>query len=223
MECALFRRTDSHPPVVHSKSVHPHAETCPCSRPYSCPVPDDFHRHSPGQPPRDAAGEGHPPRGPLWSTSTAKRPPHTPGDAAFGVSPQRVRKINGMGTGIIIDERGYIITNHHVVNGVDSLHVTLDNGGHYEATVVSEDPVRDLALLKIQTREPLTVMPLGTSSDLMLGETVFAVGNAFGYENTITLGIVSALHRDVEVNDTQSYKNLIQITRPSTRATAAAR
>ncbi len=53
-------------------------------------------------------------------------------------------------------------------------------------------------------------MPLGTSSDLMLGETVFAVGNAFGYENTITLGIVSALHRDVEVNDTQSYKNLIQ-------------
>ena len=139
-----------------------------------------------------------------------KTAPYSPGDAAFGASPQRARKINGMGTGIIIDERGYIITNHHVVNGVDSLRVTLDNGGHYEATVVSEDPVRDLALLKIQMREPLSVMPLGTSSDLMLGETVFAVGNAFGYENTITLGIVSALHRDVEVNDTQSYKNLIQ-------------
>ena len=76
--------------------------------------------------------------------------------------------------------------------------------------MISEDPVRDLALLKIQATAPLTVMPMGTSSDLMLGETVFAVGNAFGYENTITLGIVSALHRDVEVNDTQSYKNLIQ-------------
>ncbi len=172
----------------------------------------DLHRHSPrGQLPRDPAGEGHPPCAARCGQHPQRKDrPYTPGDAAFGASPQRARKINGMGTGIIIDERGYIITNHHVVNGVDSLRVTLDNGGHYEATVVSEDPVRDLALLKIQTREPLSVMPLGTSSDLMLGETVFAVGNAFGYENTITLGIVSALHRDVEVNDTQSYKNLIQ-------------
>jgi serine protease Do len=139
-----------------------------------------------------------------------KTAPYTPGDPAFSVGSQRGRKINGMGTGVIIDERGYIVTNHHVVNGVDSLRATLDNGSNYVATVVSEDPVRDLALLKIQSREPLPVMPIGTSSDLMLGESVFAVGNAFGYENTITLGIISALHRDVEVNDTQSYKNLIQ-------------
>jgi serine protease Do len=139
-----------------------------------------------------------------------KTAPYNPTDPAFSVGSQRGRKINGMGTGVIIDERGYIVTNHHVVNGVDSLRVTLDNGSNYVATVVSEDPVRDLALLKIQSREPLPVMPIGTSSDLMLGESVFAVGNAFGYENTITLGIISALHRDVEVNDTQSYKNLIQ-------------
>jgi serine protease Do len=139
-----------------------------------------------------------------------KTAPYSPTDAAFSAGNPRGRKINGMGTGVIIDERGYIVTNHHVVNGVDSLRVTLDNGGNYVATVVSEDPVRDLALLKIQSRDPLPVMPIGTSSDLMLGETVFAIGNAFGYENTITLGIVSALHRDVEVNDTQSYKNLIQ-------------
>ena len=139
-----------------------------------------------------------------------KTAPYAPGDAAFGTPTHRRRKINGMGTGVIIDRRGYIVTNHHVVNGVDSLRVTLDNGGNYDATVITEDPVRDLALFKIQSREPLPVMPIGTSSDLMLGESVFAVGNAFGYENTITLGIVSALHRDVEVNDTQSYKNLIQ-------------
>jgi serine protease Do len=139
-----------------------------------------------------------------------KTAPYSPTDAAFSAGNPRGRKINGMGTGVIIDERGYIVTNHHVVNGVDSLRVTLDNGSNYVATVVSEDPVRDLALLKIQSREPLPVMPIGTSSDLMLGETVFAIGNAFGYENTITLGIVSSLHRDVEVNDTQSYKNLIQ-------------
>ncbi len=139
---------------------------------------------------------------------TEKTSPVT--DPAFATPGHHGRKINGMGTGIIIDERGYIVTNHHVVNGVDSLRVTLDTGNTYSAVVISEDPVRDLAVLKIQPTAPLAVMPLGTSSDLMLGETVFAIGNAFGYESTITVGIVSALHRDVEVNDTQSYKNLIQ-------------
>ncbi len=139
---------------------------------------------------------------------TEKTTPVT--DPAFATPGRHGRKINGMGTGIIIDDRGYIVTNHHVVNGVDSLRVTLDSGNTFNAVVISEDPVRDLAILKIQSTVPLTVMPLGTSSDLMLGETVFAIGNAFGYEHTITMGIVSALHRDVEVNETQSYKNLIQ-------------
>jgi serine protease Do len=139
---------------------------------------------------------------------TEKTSPVT--DPAFAAPGRHGRKINGMGTGIIIDERGYIVTNHHVVNGVDKLRVTLDSGNTYDAVVISEDPVRDLAILKIQASVPLAVMPLGTSSDLMLGETVFAIGNAFGYESTITVGIVSSLHRDVEVNDTQSYKNLIQ-------------
>ncbi|HXY36252.1 MAG TPA: trypsin-like peptidase domain-containing protein [Planctomycetaceae bacterium] len=139
---------------------------------------------------------------------TEKTAPVT--DPAFATPGHHGRKINGMGTGIVIDERGYIVTNHHVVNGVDKLSVTLDTGNTYNAVVISEDPVRDVAILKIQASTPLTVMPLGTSSDLMLGETVFAIGNAFGYESTITVGIVSALHRDVEVNETQSYKNLIQ-------------
>ena len=120
------------------------------------------------------------------------------------------RKINGMGTGIVVDERGYIVTNHHVVNGVDTLRVTLENGSTYEADVISYNHARDLAVIKINPTSPLTVMPMGTSSDLMLGETVIAVGNAFGYEHTVTSGIVSALNRDVEVNETQSYKNLIQ-------------
>jgi serine protease Do len=141
----------------------------------------------------------------IHSEKTAYAP-----DPAFASASKKGRKVNGMGTGIIVDERGYIVTNHHVVNGVDSLRITLDNGNTYNAVVVSEDPVRDLALLKIQPTAPLTVMPIGISSDLMLGETVFAVGNAFGYEHTFTCGIISALSRDVEVNDTQSYKNLIQ-------------
>ncbi|MGH7201709.1 MAG: trypsin-like peptidase domain-containing protein, partial [Planctomycetaceae bacterium] len=125
-------------------------------------------------------------------------------------SSSKPRKINGMGTGIIIDERGYIVTNHHVVNGVDTLRVTLDDGGTFNGRIVSYDRVEDLAIIKIDASTPLDVMPLGTSSDLMLGETVIAVGNAFGYEHTVTAGIISALSRDVEVNESQSYQNLIQ-------------
>lgn len=120
------------------------------------------------------------------------------------------RKVNGMGTGIIFDERGYIVTNFHVVNGVDSLRVTLEDGSTYTAEVIASDSKRDLAIIKIKTSRRLTVMPMGTSSDLMLGETVFAVGNAYGYEHTVTSGIISSLSRDVEVNEDQSYENLIQ-------------
>lgn len=122
----------------------------------------------------------------------------------------RNRKVNGMGTGIIIDERGYIVTNHHVVEGVSSLRVTIDDGSSYTAQVVSYDRKHDLAIIKVNPSHSLPVMPLGTSSDLMLGETVIAVGNAYGYENTMTGGLISALSRDVEVNEKQSYQNLIQ-------------
>ena len=122
------------------------------------------------------------------------------------------RKVSGMGTGVVIDERGYIVTNHHVVDQVDesSLRVTLHDGSTYQAKVISYDSGRDLAILKIQVKHSLTVMPMGTSSDVMLGETVFAIGNAFGYEHSVTSGIVSALSRDVDVNETQSYEDLIQ-------------
>ena len=122
----------------------------------------------------------------------------------------RPRKVSGMGTGIVVDDRGYIVTNHHVVQGVDSLRVSLENGSMYTAEVISYDREHDLAIIKINCEQQLTVMPIGTSSDIMLGETVFAVGNAFGYEHSITSGIVSALSRNVEVNETQSYRNLIQ-------------
>ncbi len=119
-------------------------------------------------------------------------------------------KINGMGTGIIIDERGYIVTNHHVIDGVQSIQVTLEDGASYQARVFNSDKMTDLAIIKVETPAALPVMPLGTSSDLMLGEEVLAVGNAFGWKHTITKGIVSAIGRDVELNEEQSYKNLIQ-------------
>jgi serine protease Do len=130
------------------------------------------------------------------------------GDSLFTAG--RDRKVSGMGTGIVIDERGYIATNYHVVQGVDSLRCTLFDGSTYDARIVSYDGVQDLAIIKIDASRALSVMPMGTSSDLMLGEPVVAIGNAFGYEHTITGGIISALGRDVEVNERQSYKNLIQ-------------
>ncbi|MBL4883668.1 MAG: trypsin-like peptidase domain-containing protein, partial [Planctomycetaceae bacterium] len=119
-------------------------------------------------------------------------------------------KINGMGTGIVFDERGYVVTNNHVIVGVDSLEVSLVDGSRYPAHVINFDRKHDLAIIKIDGNPDLEVMPFGTSSDLMLGETVIAVGNAFGYVHTVTSGIVSALSRDVEVDENQKYKNLIQ-------------
>jgi len=120
------------------------------------------------------------------------------------------QKVSGMGTGIVIDRRGYIVTNYHVVAGVDWLRVTLSDGGVHKARIISFDRQADLAIIKVDVGHALPEMPLGTSSDLMLAETVFAIGNAYGYEDTVTCGIVSALHRKVEVNEKQTYHNLIQ-------------
>jgi serine protease Do len=127
----------------------------------------------------------------------------------FSLTPSQHR-VNGMGTGIVIDPRGYIITNHHVVEDVHSLRIRLQDGNAYPARVLCRDSEADLALLKIEPTKPLATIPLGTSSDLMVGETVIAVGNAYGYEHTVTVGVVSAVSRDVTLNKEISYKSLIQ-------------
>lgn len=131
-------------------------------------------------------------------------------DRDAGLDGTSGRKVNGMGTGIIIDQRGYIVTNQHVIADTMSRRVTLSDGSTYMADIVSYDRIHDLAIIKIEASRTLPVIPLGTSCDVMLCETVLAVGNPFGYEHTVTQGIVSALSRDVEVNEHQSYKNLLQ-------------
>ena len=120
------------------------------------------------------------------------------------------RQVNGMGTGTVIDERGYILTNYHVVSDVRKIEVTLDDGRGLVADLVAYDAAADLAIIKIPASKPLAVIRLGTSSDLMVGESVIALGNAFGYEQTVTRGVISALGRDVQVSETQSYDRLIQ-------------
>ncbi len=122
----------------------------------------------------------------------------------------RFEQVNGMGTGVIIDERGYIVTNYHVIEGVRRIQVTMYDKSQYVASIVAHDPQTDLAVIKISTGKELPVIRSGTSADLMHGETVIAVGNAFGYRHTVTKGIISALHRSVQVSDEQMYHDLIQ-------------
>ena len=121
-----------------------------------------------------------------------------------------LKRVNGMGTGVVIDARGYVVTNFHVVEGVRRIEVTLSSGKTMAATLVSHDPRTDLAVIKLAADGPLPVVTIGTSSDLMIGEDVLALGNAYGYEHTVTRGIISALHRSVEVSRTQRYDDLIQ-------------
>lgn len=128
--------------------------------------------------------------------------------ALAGAEPNR--QVNGMGTGVVIDSRGYVVTNYHVVEDVPEVHITLADGSQTVAEVVATDIRSDLALLNVQADRPLAVIPRGTSGDLMVGEPVIAIGNAFGYVHTVTQGIISALHRDVPVNDSQQYHDLIQ-------------
>jgi serine protease Do len=130
------------------------------------------------------------------------------------LSPNPPHRVNGMGTGIIIDPRGYVITNHHVIEDVSVIRVRTSDQASYAARVLARDPETDLALLKIDAPRPLPTMPLGTAADLMVGETVIAIGNAFGYDDTVTVGIVSALKRDVVLNKEIAYKSLIQTDAP---------
>ncbi|WP_238388942.1 trypsin-like peptidase domain-containing protein [Roseimaritima ulvae] len=127
-----------------------------------------------------------------------------------GASPDSFRQVNGMGTGVVIDPRGYIVTNFHVVEDVADIRVTLKDERTFSAELIAYRKQDDLAVIKISLNEPLPVIDRGSSDDLMVGEPVLAIGNAYGYENTLTQGIISALHRDVPVNETQEYRNLIQ-------------
>ena len=133
-----------------------------------------------------------------------------PSDDPFSRSPVRPQQVNGMGTGIVLDPRGYVLTNFHVIDDVSVLRVRLYDGTGLSARVLVTDKEADLALIKIDPAKPLPVMPFGTSSDLMVGEPVIAIGNAYGYEHTVTQGRVSYKGRDVSLNKEVGYKGLIQ-------------
>lgn len=108
----------------------------------------------------------------------------------------------GLGSGVIIDSAGYIVTNNHVIAGADLIEVTLENNKVYPATLVGTDPATDIALLKIEA-DGLQAITLGNSDDLRLGEWVLAIGSPYDLRSTITAGIVSAKGRSLPNYDGQ--------------------
>jgi serine protease Do len=115
---------------------------------------------------------------------------------------------HGMGTGVVVDKTGHIVTNHHVIAGADEVEVTLFNKKTYPARIVGTDPRTDLAVIKIDADEVIPAR-LGNSADLRIGEWVIAAGNPFGFQNTITAGIVSAKGRK-HVSGGDKYEDYIQ-------------
>ena len=113
----------------------------------------------------------------------------------FGDNPQREFKQRSLGSGFIIDKEGYILTNNHVVEKASAIKVRLKDGKEYDAKIVGRDSKTDIAVIKISTKNGVSVATLGDSDKLEVGEWVLAVGNPFGLEHTVTAGIVSAKGR----------------------------
>jgi serine protease Do len=108
---------------------------------------------------------------------------------------QRERKVPSLGTGFVIAPEGYIVTNNHVVEDVDSIKVAFQDGQELEATIVGRDPKTDLALIQVKADKPLIALPLGDSDTVRPGDWVVAIGNPYGLGHTVTAGIVSAKGR----------------------------
>ena len=116
-----------------------------------------------------------------------------------------------LGSGVIIHPEGYILTNEHVVAKATSIKVTLIDKREFDARLVGADIKSDLAVIKIETKESLPHVALGQSGDLMIGETVIAIGNPFGLQHTVTTGIISALHRSIKGGRNRVYSDFIQL------------
>ncbi|HUP20615.1 MAG TPA: trypsin-like peptidase domain-containing protein [Gemmatimonadota bacterium] len=131
---------------------------------------------------------------------------------------ERRREVQGLGSGFIVSQDGYVVTNQHVVRGASRIVVTLVDGRQMTAEMIAEDDLTDLAVLKVQA-EDLPVAPLGDSDDLLIGEWSIAIGNPFGYlladrNPSVTVGVISAIGREVRpepgAGQSQVWSNMIQ-------------
>jgi serine protease Do len=132
-----------------------------------------------------------------------------PFDIFFGGGRLRDQVRTSLGSGFVFDSAGYVLTNYHVVERGSRIQVSFDDGSDYTAKVIGTDPGGDLAVLKIQAEKRFPAVALGSSSDLMLGETVIAIGNPFGLNQSVSVGVVSALHRTVRAEN-RSYYDFVQ-------------
>ncbi len=124
----------------------------------------------------------------------------------FGAIPSE-----GTGSGFILDDQGHVVTNYHVIEGADSIDVTLSDGTTAQAAVVGADPPNDLALLHIDVRpEILTPVELGDSTALRVGQRAIAIGNPFGLDRTLTVGVISALGRPLQTAENNVIFNVVQ-------------
>lgn len=125
----------------------------------------------------------------------------------FGDLPADREPATGLGSGVIVSEKGYVLTNHHVIQGAEQIEVTLADGRRAKAALVGSDPETDLAVLKIGLSS-LPVIAFGRPAEARVGDTVLAIGNPFGVGQTVTQGIISALGRSrLGIN---TYENFIQ-------------
>jgi serine protease Do len=125
----------------------------------------------------------------------------------FGDRIPRESRQTSLGSGFIIDQDGFILTNNHVVERTDEIKVMLADGTEYDAEIIGRDPKTDLALIRIEAEEDLKPLPLGDSEELEVGDWVLAIGNPFAFNHTVTAGIVSAKYRDLGAG---AYDNFIQ-------------
>ncbi|PQO31915.1 PDZ domain-containing protein [Bremerella cremea] len=122
------------------------------------------------------------------------------------------RPAEGSGSGSILDKTGLILTNYHVIEDAREIRVTLFNGESYVASLVGQDPVNDIAVLKIDApQDVLFPVRYGDSSKLRVGQQVYAIGNPFGLERTMTIGIISSLNRVLPSRSGRTMKSIIQI------------
>jgi serine protease Do len=147
-----------------------------------------------------------------------RRRSNTWDDFFFGLDPRpRRERAQSLGSGAIIDPRGIILTNDHVVSGASRIIATTKSGTELECELVGSDADNDLAVLRVKKpgTGALPTLKLGTSSDILIGETIVAIGNPFGFSNTVTAGVVSALGRSVRGAENQRvYTDFIQIDAP---------
>ena len=120
------------------------------------------------------------------------------------------KKSGAAGSGFIISADGYIVTNHHVVDGADKISVKLSNDQKFDAKLIGSDSRTDLALIKIESKTPLNFVKFGNSEESRVGDFVIAIGNPFGLGSTVTSGIISAQARDIHTNSGNIIDNFIQ-------------